>query len=228
MPRKREYAGTPIALELRDFLDGEDGVNTLYLGVFIQCFAVAEAVLFNYFVELAGVIRPDKARAVFGAVRVESMLANIRRLWQLSPPSPRFAPILSDALGQFKAILNIRNDLLHYGIEFTDNHEPITTNASRAFIEGKIRQHRVSTEVLLALSRDINNISKKIYFAHRAETETRFGSPLGQAGEQALAKILARPWHYTPQPIPRQKPPQARPVRRNAKKGRRSPPESSE
>ena len=80
------------------------------LGEFVEIFASAENVLFNYLFLCAN-IPVISARALLSGLHVDQMIKLIRRVWIVTPEAdPRVK--LNETLVQFKIINNTRNSMI--------------------------------------------------------------------------------------------------------------------
>lgn len=151
-------------------------------------FANTESCLLIALSETAGVSH-DTARGIFSGVRIDTAKSLINRLRELKGMPED--PILTSAFAQLTLITNVRNDLVHYGPQFTGNWEAKATNSLFA-MPGRSRSALVPAETLHAMTNDLVTIRcaitcclMKVEQLPETEAATREGAQ--------------RPWRYKPQ-----------------------------
>lgn len=159
------------------------------LGRFIECHARVELVLILFLSEMTGT-RHVMARAVFSSMRSDAAITAIRHALEVAPRSPDQMSEIDDVLRQMKEISNARNDVVHQPSLLTSDKGRIVTNAARTHLQNRIRERRVSPQLLDAMTADLEKISLHLI--------TIIVSPPSQSlADRALeAPGLLGPWGY--------------------------------
>lgn len=157
------------------------------LGKFVEAFSIAETLLFIHFVLLAE-IDPKVARAVFAGIRCEVMIANIRHIWTVRPPSIEVVKELDPVLKQLKKISNVRNSVVHHMVLSTDEGL-FSSNYMRALTPEHIVAYRVSSELLGNMSKDLKKIGLHL-------SACTFAPSSAVGVRQMWQLVLERAWLY--------------------------------
>lgn len=174
--------------------------------MFITEFASTEKLLARGMAHLVGVKEP-LSQALFPGIRVSVAKDTIIRIRTAKglPENERIA----NAFAQLTAITTLRNDIVHYGVQFYNDWEPRVSN-SIAKMPGQERVTIATPELLRQATFDLNTIKQTIFteiFENVEEYEGR--------------ENTIEPWQYKPEPQVRVRPPS---VGKNRK--RKSPPQS--
>jgi len=94
------------------------------LGLYIHLFGLTEAMLRRVLTETVGVDEPT-ALAIFSGVRADGISSLIRRCYEAR--NVELPAELSALLQQFAVLNNLRNDLIHHGVDFKSD-PPVATN----------------------------------------------------------------------------------------------------
>jgi hypothetical protein len=149
----------------------------------------------------------EVAQAIFSGVRSEGAIQNINRILEISDPiNDANRKRFSRAFEQFRHINDVRNLLLHHGIE-SSGKDLVTTNRKTALTESRVRSIPISAETLEQMTEDLGKIDALLTLTAIAR-----GGDLEDA--DAIYRELQKPWLYKP---PRQSP-RARPKTPNAPK----------
>jgi hypothetical protein len=197
-----------------DLPDWGDWGNSSYyeqLGQFVSFFTFAEEAIRVLLVKLSGV-RGSKAVALFSGVRVDQGIDFIRRCYRAeSKPVPAS---LTKVFEHLKTLTNYRNDLLHYGIE-SSNEEmsaPLFVSNRRWVLDHtKARAATVDSEGLWGATLDVSRIAFVLMMHLNLDGD--------DAPEFArmIEDELERPWRFTnrapaiQRSAPRTEPQSARP-----------------
>lgn len=103
-----------------------DDTYHLALGRFVDAFATAEHNLKFALAATAGVSR-DTAQALFSSTRADVAITQIRQIHEAHGIT--LDSEVDRALSQMKAILTVRNAIMHYGAEFDGSHFTTDTSA---------------------------------------------------------------------------------------------------
>jgi hypothetical protein len=173
----------------------------LALGRFIDKFAQAEKELLWVMRILCGVT-DDLARAVFSGTRTDAATKYIIRILTIKPLNPtidqaikRDAQYIFTQLGHINAA---RNSIVHYGTEFNESENYITTNRTAALTADRIRETPISTKIIEDMIFDLEKITwhlRRIAFQYISEIPD-FLPPAWEGS----ATFLRAPWRYKPPP----------------------------
>lgn len=159
-PRKPEDSATePRPPRLISFT--KDPAYWQALGEFIELFASAEHVLFNY-LSLYVNIHPQLAKALFSGFHVDQMISLIRRVWIVTPPDD-MRDKLDDALSQFKAINDVRNSMVHNVSYVTSDKGRLSSN-TRAMTVEHVKEFRVEPDILKDIIADTEKIRDHLIY----------------------------------------------------------------
>ena len=177
-----------------------DAVYWEALGRFVEHFAMAESALFLNLGHHAKVT-DDIGKALFSGTRVDGAISFIRRIVQVAPPDAETVQELDDVLAQLQAINTVRNHLVHYGTEWSNDpsRERLSSNRMVALTERHLVEHRISSEMLDDMSIDLFKIYTHLMLQvlmPGASIKERVGLEIWPGGEALLAA-----WRYKrPQP----------------------------
>jgi hypothetical protein len=187
-----------LASPLRDIEIEEDKEYWQALGVFIEDFASIESLVFTYLFVCSRTPLP-MARALFSGVHIEQGVSFIKRAWQVLPPSDSVKQDLEKVFDHLGEINAVRNSLVHHGSYLTETKERVTSDISRALTVDRIREHRISGEDLIQMSRDLLKIGTHIIVA-----VTMSDASLEERAKRA--PVLKTAWHYKRPSTQRKKP----------------------
>lgn len=168
----------------------------LALGHFIDDFAATEAQVLDVLCYYA---KADKqtAKALFSGVRVDQAADFIRRLGQARKINPGpLAEISQNLLPQVKAITDLRNDIIHYGIQL--NSSGLKVDNQRGVGRTQVRRYFVSAKLLEDASSDLGRINLRFYMAANNEISTSL--------PPQIREKLFGPWRYRSRVTPQKRP----------------------
>ena len=128
------------------------------LGKFINEFAKTEELLMLMLARATG-LKHREAAAIFSGTRLRSGIDGIRRLHEAKDMA--VSPALKEAFEQLASINTMRDRLVHWGIE-PDGDQFIASNMLRAHAERVRRDIRISSTVIVNMTRDIHDIQKTL------------------------------------------------------------------
>jgi hypothetical protein len=146
-PRSIDYIGDPAYWQA--------------LGEFTERFATAETMLFTYFAASAG-LNSKIARTLFPRSRVEQLINFVQDIWKIAPQADDIIQRVDDALKQFKLISQMRNNMIHNASFVTSDKGRVSSNLLRAL---PVREFRVSPEILIDMTKDLQKIAFYIVYA---------------------------------------------------------------
>lgn len=195
-------------------VDGLNGAQRLLcmLAVFVLEFAEIEHHILRTLVRFSEV-DDDTARALFSGVRADAAMDYVKRLLEVSGESEENKERYQRAFAQFKAITEVRNLILHYGLE-RSGESTVTTNKRIALSESRLRSVPVSSEMLENLVKDLSRIDEMLIFC--AQMKGHQENERRPDLDDWVASFRA-PWLYTPPQAQTQKSP------KRAEKGMRKP-----
>ncbi|MGH6985460.1 MAG: hypothetical protein ACRED9_01295 [Caulobacteraceae bacterium] len=152
-------------------------------GRFVSLFALAEAMLKNALRHIVGVDERT-ALAVFSGVRAAEGSTLIRRCFEARKNA--LPEELNKLLVQFSTLSNLRNNLVHYGIDLSAT-PPITTNRSYVLSDMAIREMHIEEHTLSDATIDCAKIILGLScFVEDGKDDGR------------LAFSVRDPWQYKP------------------------------
>jgi hypothetical protein len=167
------------------------------LGEFIEAFAGAETMLFNYLVACAGMSH-KAGRAIIGGSHQEQLIGMIRRLWATNPPDADIMEKAKPALDQFSSINTVRNSLVHYSSFVTSDKGRVSSSITRAHPgEAKFHEYRISDTILNDMTADLGKISH--HFTYCLVTTIEYRRFITKAARDDLANglpALNAAWRY--------------------------------
>ncbi len=161
------------------------------LGLFIDNFAQVETLLYSQLLKEAA-IPFETAQAIFSDAkndRARDLIGRIRSARGLSEST-----LLKRAFDQLSLINRLRNDLVHYGTRIQDG-ERWVSNRLWAHVPSKVREYRVTPDLLIQASNDLEVI-KMNFMRNMIEP----GSPAEAAMGEGLDAASQAPWQYKPAP----------------------------
>jgi hypothetical protein len=163
------------------------------LGEFIEAFASAETLLFNYLAMCAGLTH-NTARALLSGIHADQVIDFIRRVWAVRPPDVDIQQKVDDALIQFKVIGAARNSMVHYVSFVTSDKGRISSNITRAVTVERTREFRVSPNIMREMIIDLAKISEHILYAINISGDPR----ISREDLMRQMPALAASWQYKP------------------------------
>jgi hypothetical protein len=159
------------------------------LGHFVHEFAHVEKMLFSILQRTAQVSMPV-ARAIFHGARSDGARQFINRMLEVTEPNPAIAEDFKFIFAQLAHITDARNSLLHYGTEFNEGTDFLSTNRFIALTKERVKNIPMSVEILNQMTADLDKIS-----AHLLVHLVR-----GWADEVIVmvGDKLQASWRYTP------------------------------
>lgn len=115
-----------------------DDTYHLALGQFVDAFATAENNL-KFALAATAKISRETAQALFSNTRVDGAIEQIRRLYEAE--GNELENEVDIALSHMKAILTVRNAMMHYGATFDGNYFTTTTSAHTLPKQAKTIRH---------------------------------------------------------------------------------------
>ena len=131
------------------------------------------------------------AKAIFSGVRADDACNKITRIadaenWSNSKKAEW--KMIADRLGHLRTL---RNDILHYGVQWQPGGDWITTNRSFAHTAKKITTTPVSVPILVAATADLRKLSLHLF-------HFLFVDDMSVVGTRALDPTLQSAWQYKP------------------------------
>ena len=133
---------------------------------------------------------PKTAQAIFSGTKTDTACRFIRRLFESR--NEDLPELLSRAFDRLAIINTVRNDIIHYGIQYDEASRMVTSNAMMA-LPGKERKTHISPLVLEQLWGDLVTIQ---YCMNAYFFSTKGGSKPSVI-ERSL-KGAQVPWQYKP------------------------------
>jgi hypothetical protein len=134
------------------------------LGEFIEAFASAELLLFNYLVMHAA-IPHSTARVLLPEIRADRIVDCIRAVWNVRTPDVHIRQELDVALAQVKEINKRRNSMVHNVSLVTSDKGRISSNITRAFTHKCPKEYRVAPDIIRDMIADLEKISAHVVYA---------------------------------------------------------------
>jgi len=165
-----------------------DAAYSEALGRFVEAFAGAETVLFNYL--SASLRMPHSlAKAAFPGTRADQMIEIVRHVWQIEPPPESIMNEADDVLTQLKTINTARNRLIHHQSFMTSDKGRVSSNITRAYTKERIDEAPISIEAVNDMTSDLEKAGH-----HLATLLIRPYVPLKERELEVPA--LADAWRY--------------------------------
>jgi hypothetical protein len=120
--------------------------------------------LFAYLTACARLDHPI-ARALLSGLHADQLITAIRRVWEIRPPDSEIREVADSALVQFKAINEIRNSVAHYVSFVASDRGRVISNITRALTAERIREFRISPDIMTAMIGDLEKIGQHMTFA---------------------------------------------------------------
>jgi hypothetical protein len=167
------------------------------LGRFVSQFASVESAMQLALRTCLG-IQQSLAAAIFSGTRTEAAASYIRRIGETENWPEAKIKELEYIFQQLGEITRVRNDILHYGaMPISANKlrvplgsdEWLVSNRSAAHTEAKIRETRITPEILDFMTHDLQKI--------RIHLSAIF-DPKGAVVRRQFEKHLERAWLYRP------------------------------
>jgi hypothetical protein len=132
------------------------------------------------------------ATSIFSGVHIDTAKDFINRI--IAAEASRGATtdytLLKDALDHLGHITRVRNDVLHHGVEFWADDDPLTHNRLRANTPEKVREYRVPVTDLQNMIHDLRKISDHITL--------QLPLPPGFVILPHVVASTRAPWRYRP------------------------------
>lgn len=165
------------------------------LGRFVFYYAQLEEATFNLY-RVFVIIPPHVARCIFSGLRITDALNNLKRIFS----DPAFAGKpppgnLLEAFGKVAEITTIRNDILHYGVQFSDRGM-IVTDAWKQ-MPHRVKESKITNALIDDLSADVI----KCIATFTLWNISRLPEPHPFHEEWKTAAVV--PWRYKPLPLAR-------------------------
>jgi hypothetical protein len=132
------------------------------LGHFVHEFAHVEKMLFSILQRTAQVSMPV-ARAIFHGARSDGARQFINRMLEVTEPNPAIAEDFKFIFAQLAHITDARNSLLHYGTEFNEGTDFLSTNRFIALTKERVKNIPMSVEILNQMSQLQNCLARPAY-----------------------------------------------------------------
>lgn len=160
------------------------------LGRFVMVFGLAEAMVKRLLFRTAGVDERT-ALAIFSGVRANEATSQIRRCYDAREEAIPFR--LDALLSQFIALNNLRNDVLHHGIDFSSD-PPVSSNRESVLNVRAVRETVIEKSTLSDAAMDCGRIVLGVstYLVQFKDAEA------AKRAEDNLSYAVDRPWHYRP------------------------------
>ena len=195
-----------MATELQKDTKMDEPTYWQALGQFIETYAHTEAVLFETLASYTD-IPIEVARAVFSGVRTDASMDFIRRIIAVNGLETEKHTDPGELFEHLKFITDLRNHVVHYRSFLTDDSVRMASNITRALSPEKIKELRVSAEILGKATHDL----EKIY----AQLGMDILAPMLSLAQRARhLPVLNDAWLYKPPPNPQKK------VRKSSRKDR--------
>jgi hypothetical protein len=163
------------------------------LGFFIDKFAQTEKLLALSLWKLTD-LPANKARALFSGVRTDAASSYITRLLTATSADKETRDEYQYLFTQLGHITKLRNSIIHYGTEFNQSEQYITSNRFIALTPERIEERPTSYEILKQANQDLDRINWRL----SAEMNKGQGGPARSFFTDVPA--WNEPWQYTPPP----------------------------
>jgi hypothetical protein len=194
IPMKNSKQQKPI-LHMPDKIIPGRKPDTAYwqaLGKFVETYATVEAMMF-YVLSLHSKVPADIAKALFSGTRLDASIKYLRRIFAVRDIDEAISKELEMIFTQLIVINAARNDVTHYGSLETLDFGRVSSNYVRAHLPENITIRPMNTEVLTAMTRDLERISS-LLFVHTILPEKN------RAAERANLWDQGGVWLYKPPP----------------------------
>jgi hypothetical protein len=182
-----------------EWLERESALDEVYmapLGWFVHAFASAESMLFRLLVEKSGLSASEGA-AVFTGLRMKAAVDALNRLFEAKGMELE-KDALSRPFKQLGEINSVRDDILHYGTEETDDGELFVTNREKRHLPERSTTRQVSISDLIRMTYDLREIE-----VHFVASMFRTAKKRDHRMIALYTQRLADPWSYRPRaPVP--------------------------
>jgi hypothetical protein len=170
------------------------------VGWFVTIFAVIEKVSFETLTHFTGT-SPTIAACIFSGTRITDAMSYLKRISEATNWSEGKIQLLDHIKRQLGEITQLRNDLLHYGTTGQTADTLLVTNAHLAHISSRIRETKISTDILTKASTDLMAI---MFFLHELADKVdwhKIPSPMSDAAKLGVIPgAFARyAWMYRPE-----------------------------
>jgi len=160
------------------------------LGKFVETYASVEAMMF-YILSLHSKVPADIAKALFSGTRLDASIKYLRRILAVRDIDETISKELEALFAQLTVINAARNDVTHYGSIETLDFGRVSSNYVRAHLPENITMRPMNTEVLTAMTQDLERISS-LLFVHTILPENN------KAGKRANLWDQGGAWLYKP------------------------------
>jgi hypothetical protein len=175
------------------------------VGRFVTTFAIVEKAVYDTLRHFVGV-SPTIAACLFSGTRVKAAMDYLTRISEATNWSEGKIALLNHIKLQLGEITELRNDLLHYGPTGGSLDTLIITNAHVAHLESRIRETKISSQILDDAVFDLWAMA--ILLLHELEGKIDW-SGLPEDMREAMEKaaklgvisgaFATLPWHYKPE-----------------------------
>ena len=161
------------------------------LGRFVSLYGLAEAMLKHFLARTVGV-DPPTSKAIFSGVRTDQACSFIRRSYEARGEA--LPHDIDRLLQQMTALTNLRNDILHHGINFNQD-PPVSSNRKSVLNVKAVRETVVTDKTLVHAGWDCARVMLGFAAFMRPKDVP--------VDEEDLNFAVREPWHYIPQKPPR-------------------------
>jgi hypothetical protein len=189
--KKRKTTKTKPSQPRPDFSPNEDYWQAL--GHFVEEFTRAENELFLYLIFISQVKNKMIGKALFTGDRCADLVAKVKRVWEVEPPTPRKHRELKRALAQLTAIQRERNLIVHKISFVYGDIGRVATNRLRAHTERHVVEPRVSPRLLNKMSADLVRVTEHFLSSWYHPNEP-------WKNRKNFYRALRNGWQYKPRP----------------------------
>lgn len=161
------------------------------LGRFLSAYALVEANA-QYILRVCANVSDAVGKSLFSGTRVTAAIEYLARIAEAETWSKEKRSHLDTVQEQLGELTRVRNDILHYGASRTGiDGEWFTTNAIVAHTQKRLRQTRITPDILKDMTHDCYKIAAHITLVGEGEI-----SPYSL---HAIGDLLSASWRYKPE-----------------------------
>lgn len=127
------------------------------LGAFVSMFAQVESHLFFCLI-LASGVSFEVGKAIFSGVQIKVAIDFIRRIFQVKKPPETVAEVMESCFKQLRIINDLRNQLLHSGVDLS-KAEMKSTNKLRALLPEREISYSIDPRMMYNMTQDLIQIT---------------------------------------------------------------------
>jgi hypothetical protein len=160
------------------------------LGEFVSTFSTIEVNMQQALWEFAGLSRPLALALLAGSTRIDSAMTLISKVSVAKKWKSARKKELQAICTQLGIINKMRNDILHYGADFS-NGEWVVSNRSMVATKKRARTTRFTVPALKNMTRDLMAINLRLVYL-------AWGSFMNEKTKRSFAQVRRDPWRYKP------------------------------